>query len=143
MPISKLKKLFGVDSGKKAATPTASIVDTSNRIITMKVTRKLKYSDLAAAQKSAAETIKKLGKVKILVITEDFQGWESKGNWGDVSFSSQNDANIEKIAIVCEKQWEDLGQMFVAKDFRKVAIEFFAPDQLERARAWLKRDGQK
>lgn len=137
MPLSKIKKMLGRGSTKAANTPTATITDTSNRIITMKVTGKLKYADLAAAQKSAAQTIKKIGKVKILVITENFQGWE-KGKWGDVSFSSENDANIEKIAIVCEKQWEELAQLFVAKGVRRVQIEFFPPDQLEMARAWLK-----
>jgi hypothetical protein len=141
MNFTWIKNLMGrqpVDEARTTHAATAEIVDTTGGILTVKVRGKLKHADLVAMQKSAAEYIRKNGKVKFLVITEDFQGWERQGDWGDVSFSGKYDAYIEKMAIVGEKKWEDLALVFVAKGFRPVAIEYFLHEQLDQARAWLK-----
>ena len=75
--------------------------------------------------------------MSILVLTEGFQGWERGGDWGDLSFQMGNDSFIEKLAIVGEKQWEDLALLFAAKGFRRFPVEYFQPTELSRAHAWL------
>jgi hypothetical protein len=49
----------------------------------------------------------------------------------------ENDPYIRKMAIVGEKQWEELALIFAASWVRKFPIEYFQPADLERARAWL------
>lgn len=116
---------------------SAEIKVETGGILTARVTGKLAHSELVALQRSTAELIRAEGKVRVLVIAENFQGWEKSGKWDDDSFQTENDPYIEKMAIVGEKKWEDLALMFVAKGLRTFPIEYFLPADLARARAWL------
>jgi hypothetical protein len=116
---------------------SAEIIDNTGGIVTAKITGKLTHTELAAMQKSATDIIRQQGKARLLVVTEDFHGWEKGGDWGDLSFQMENDAHIEKLAIVGEKKWEDLALVFTAKGLRKFPIEYFQPADLAKARAWL------
>lgn len=102
-----------------------------------RVSGKMAYSELVALQRSAAEIIRRRGKVRILVIAENFLGWEKDGKWDEDSFQVENDPYIERMAIVGEKKWEELALLFVARGLRSFPIEYFQPVDLARARAWL------
>jgi len=115
----------------------AEIANTTGIIVTVKITGRLTESELAAIQNRTAEIIRKQGKVRILVLAESFEGWQSSGEWNDFAFQKQNDPYIEKMAIVDDTQWEDLALVFAAKGLRPFPIEYFAPDELAKARAWL------
>jgi len=112
-------------------------MDGEDRLLTIRVTKILTKPDLERAQAGALAAIQRHGKVRVLVITSDFLGWDTAGDWGDVSFASQHDQHIEKIAIVGEPQWEDLAVAFMGKGFRRVAIEYFPVADLAKARAWV------
>ena len=86
--------------------------------------------------------MKEHGKVRILVVAENFEGWQRGGNWGDISFQLEHDAEIERMAIVGDRKWEDLTLVFAAKGLRKFPIEYFEPGELSRARAWLAEPAQ-
>lgn len=116
---------------------SAEIVDVAGNVLTIRITGKLAQPELARLQQSATETIRRQGKVRILVVAENFLGWEKGGNWEDDSFQAENDRYIEKMAVVGERKWEDLATIFVAKGLRAFPIEYFQPGDLPRARAWL------
>ena len=88
-------------------------------------------------QTAVVETIKRVGKIRILVILEDFQGQEQGADWGDITFAMEHDDDIEKIAIVGDEKWKDLVFAFTGKPFRRAAIEYFNSSHLEKARAWI------
>jgi hypothetical protein len=113
------------------------IVDVSDGVLTFKVAGRLIQAEFAAAQKRAGEIIRQQGKVRFLVLVENFAGTEKGGDWGDVSFQADYDPFIEKIAIVGDKKWEDVALLFTSKGIRRVAIEYFQPADLEKAKAWL------
>jgi hypothetical protein len=115
---------------------SAEIVSNTGGILTARITGNLTQPELATLQASAMECIRQDGDIRILVIAEDFHGWRQGDDWSDVSFMD-NDPYIKKMAIVGEKEWEDLALVFAAKPFRKFPIEYFEPADLERARAWL------
>ena len=116
---------------------SAEISYVAGGILTLKVTGRLTQAELAAVQKSAGDIIGKQGKVRILVLTEDFQGWERGGDWNDFSFQAEHDHNIERMAIVGDPKWRDLTFIFTAKGLRKFPIEYFEPARLAAAHAWL------
>ena len=58
---------------------SAEIVNTAKGILTLKVSGKLTQPELAVAQKQAAEILHQQGKMSVLVVTEDFRGWEREG----------------------------------------------------------------
>ena len=115
----------------------AEILNVSDGVLTLEVSGKLTQAELATVQKAAGEIIARQGKLRILVLTENFTGWERGAGWGDFSFQTQHDASIERMAIVGERKWEDLALMFTAKGLRKFPIEYFDTARLTAARAWL------
>ena len=116
---------------------SAEIVDTAGGILTVRINGKLTYPELCAAQKSVAEILQRQSRMRILVLAEGFQGWERESDWGDISFQLENDPFIEKMAVVGEREWEDLVTLFAGKVFREFPIEYFQPADLTMARAWL------
>lgn len=115
----------------------AEIVSFSDNLLTMKISGKLSESQLRDVQTRSALLIRQHGAVRILVLAEDFQGWESKGDWGDLWFQVENDQYIARLAMVGEKKWEELSLVFTAKGMRPFPIEYFAPNEEAQARAWL------
>jgi len=115
----------------------AEILNVSDGVLTLKVRGQLTQAELATAQKAAGDIIGKQGPLRILVLTENFTGWERGAGWDDFSFQTQHDTSIERMAIVGERKWEDLALMFTAKGLRKFPIEYFDTARLADARAWL------
>ena len=105
-----------------------------------KVSGKLGKDELEQAQNECEAVIQKTGNIKILAVLDNFQGWEKAKGWEDLSFAERNDPYIEKMAIVGDKQWEDLAYAFTAKGLRPVPIEFFDEAQEDAARQWLNSD---
>ena len=111
----------------------AEIANVSGRVLTARVSGTLTQSELTNMQKAAAAIFAADGKWRILVLTENFAGWERGASWDDSSFQSGQDAHIERMAIVGERRWEELG-------LRTFSIQYFDPAQVVTARAWLVAD---
>lgn len=116
---------------------TAEIAAVENRTVTVRITARLTQSELAAIQKETGAIIERLGRVRILVLAEHFQGWEEGGQWNDFSFQDAHDQHIERMAIVGDEKWQDLALLFASQGLRPFPIEFFPPERLAEARAWL------
>jgi stage II sporulation SpoAA-like protein len=87
---------------------------------------------LLAAMEHAA-----LGKIRLLVVLGDFQGWDARSNWSDLSFYVRHGDRIERIAIVGDGRWRDHVLMFAAADLRRAPVKFFDTTSLDDARKWL------
>ncbi len=77
------------------------------------------------------------GKVRALILLDNFTGWESGEQWGDVSFFFKHDQDIEKIAVVGEPRWRDEMFTFLFADYRQAETQFFTESEREAAHAWL------
>jgi hypothetical protein len=113
------------------------IVDSTGGTLTIRISGMLTYAEYDAGQRKAAEIMRQQGRMRSLVLLEQFLGLEKEGNWGDISFAMEFDKYLEKIAFVGEKKFEDYVFLFTGKGVRKVPIEFFEPADLAKARAWL------
>jgi hypothetical protein len=106
--------------------------------LTLRVSGRLKRKDLSQAERVAIEVMRSGGKVRFfLLLAENFEGWDPVGDWGDLTFQSRFDEQIERIAIVGEKRWQQLAEAFVGKGLRSVDIRYFTPNQAAVARAWI------
>ena len=115
------------------------IVDPKHGILTVRISGRKKHRDLIEAQKAIARILQERGKIRILILTKDFEGWERGDDWSkgnDLAFL-KNDQLIEKMAIVGETEWEALSLIFVGKGFRKFPIEYFSLADEAKAREWL------
>jgi hypothetical protein len=139
VPNSRRKVVYLQQSGFiRGANMPCEIVEKEESLITIKISGVLKRSELAQMERVAIEAMGPGRKIKFLILTESFQGWDNKSNWEDVSFQSEYDEQIEKIAIVGEKRWQDLAEAFVGKGLRSMEIRYFTPSETAMARIWIK-----
>ena len=115
-----------------------TIVDATGPIITVKISGELEKTEVTQIQAAALRAIQLCGKISALFILDNFRGWKRDGNWGDISFMTQHDQDISKIAVVGDEQWRDLVCAFLAKGFRNAAIEYFVATDLARRALGLK-----
>lgn len=106
-------------------------------ILMLRISGELTQPEFAASQAKARECIAKNGKVRFLILLEEFTGFEKTSDWNDVTFQFENDAFIKKMAFVGPKKWESVATIFTAKGIRPFPIFFFAPEDLPKAKAWL------
>lgn len=104
---------------------------------TLKISGLLRKSEVDAVHATAVKMFETVDKIKLLVVAEDFQGWEPGADWGDLSFFLNYGDRIVKIAIVAEEKWKDRFLMFFGVGFRKAPVQFFPANQLAEAKSWL------
>ena len=97
----------------------------------------LRKDELDAIQWAEAEKLPAGAKVNVLVLAEEFDGWQKGDRWGDLRFVARYGDRIEKLAIVADPKWEDQLLMFTGAGFRKTKVQFYAPVEIGEARKWL------
>jgi hypothetical protein len=115
----------------------ATIEPKEGKLTVLRITGLLKKSEMDAVLAAEAKGWTPATKVNVLVLVEDFKGWERGADWGDMTFLVEHDEQIEKIAIVGDPKWRTDLLMFAGKGFRHAAVQFFPPHQLAQARVWL------
>jgi len=103
----------------------------------LRITGLLKKSEFDAALAIKANQWGPATRVRVLVIAEDFKGWERGADWGDMTFFATHGDQIDKIAIVADPKWEVEIQAFAGAGFRRAPVKFFSANQLALALAWL------
>jgi len=119
---------------------SAEIVNTSNGMVTVRISGLATYPEFSALQQTMADFVRQYpgpGKVRILAILKDFLGWAREGDWGDTTLMDEYDPFIERMAIVGDIAWKEQVQWFTLKGLRKASIEYFQPADLDKALAWL------
>jgi hypothetical protein len=119
---------------------SAKIISYTNGIVTVKITDLFTYSDQLALQHATIAIMPEQGKISVLTIFEDFQGWSKDDRWEDVSFQEKSDPYIQKMAIVGAEKWRELALMSVGAGFRSFPVAYFQTVELDTARAWLMKD---
>jgi hypothetical protein len=118
----------------------ASVQHERSNVFRLELRGLLLKSELDECQRQVAEEMARLGAVKLLVVLDDFEGWEPQASWNDLSFYVNHGDAIERIAIVGDPQWRNLTMMFASADLRKAPVEFFREQDRAGAREWLSRD---
>jgi len=97
----------------------------------------LKRSEFGAEKGALARHIDTGSNPRLLVIFENFEGWERSADWDDLDFYLSHGDKISKIAIVAEPRWETLALAFAGAGVRRAPVKFFPPNEPEQARSWL------
>lgn len=113
------------------------VLEPTGSPITVKISGLLKREEFMRLQGLFLEAVRGQKKFSLLLVLEDFQGWDENDDWNSVPFHLEYDKQVEKIAIVGEAKWEDLFAAFLGKGMRSIPIRHFLPTRLEAARAWL------
>lgn len=101
----------------------------------------LTVSEFQKIQSLGELSLEWFGQFRVLIELEDgFDGWSREPGWEDSFFLTEDGSRISKVAVVGDEKWKDQVFMFMGKQMRKTAIEFFPQYQLAKAKAWLCED---
>lgn len=108
----------------------------SGDYIEVELSGKLAKEDYAAFVPVIESAIRQHGKVCLLVAMRDFHGWTAGALWEDVKFDWKHYGDIERLAIVGEKEWE-AGMAQFCRPFTRATIKYFDISEIDEARRWI------
>ena len=112
-------------------------VHTENNIIYTIAEEKLTDEDYDQLIPLLQEKIRAYGKIRWYFEMNAFEGWSLSAMWRDIKFDFSNTENLERIAMVGDKQWEkQLTQLM--KPFTGADIKYFSREERQVAKNWLK-----
>ncbi|NUQ65029.1 MAG: STAS/SEC14 domain-containing protein [Pirellulales bacterium] len=80
--------------------------------------------------------IREHGKIRVLFEMHNFQGWGHAALWEDTKFDTRWFNQVERLAIVGERLWEESIDSF--RDlFQGAEIRYFDYDAVDDATAWI------
>jgi hypothetical protein len=106
------------------------------KVVIVFVTGKLSKDDYQVFTPELERVIRQFGKIRVLVKMLDFRGWDAGALWEDIKFDAKHFADIERLALVGDKQWEK-GMSVFCKPFTTAEVRYFDLAQAEEASEWI------
>jgi len=115
----------------------------------------LTREDYDALSPEIDRKIAKYGKIRVLVIMQDFHGWDGRALWQAIKWNSKHFRHLERLGVVGDKSIEvhnssgafDLSyrkkvrwQRWVTNFYRRFAdaeVRYFTAEELDDARDWV------
>lgn len=109
-----------------------------DNVLWVKVNGKLTQEEYADLVPSWEAMIARHGKLRLLFQMEPgFTGWEPVAAWDDFRFSISHRDEMERVAFVGDKKWEEwlakIGKLLVSAEVR-----YFDETDVEEAVRWLR-----
>ena len=125
------------DTQIKGAEMTVAIEEKQDgKVIEVSINGKLGHSDYELFVPMTESRIKQFGKVSMLVVLNDFHGWDAAALWDDLKFDFKHFSDIDRLALVGDSKWEK-GMSVFCKPFTSAEIKYFDRADLEAARLWV------
>jgi SpoIIAA-like len=113
------------------------VVSTDGNVIWVKVSEKLTKEDYTDLTASWEKMIAAHGKMRLVFDMQDFHGWEPAAAWDDLKFSVTHSSQVERIAMIGDKKWEEwatrMGAVLTAAQVR-----YFDSSQRDEAQRWIR-----
>ncbi len=110
--------------------------ENSGKILVVHVSGKLVKADYTHFVPEFERLVQQHGKLRLLFDMTGFHGWEVSAAWEDFKFGVEHFADIEKLAMVGEKRWQQ-GMATFCKPFTKAVVRYFDHTDAAEARKWL------
>ena len=109
----------------------------SGRVVGFKLSGMLTDEDYQTLVPQLEKIIEETGALSMLMEFEDFHGWEPKAAWDDFKFAIKHGKDLERLAIVGDKAWEEWIAK-LSKPFTTAEVKYYDTSQIEEAWEWLK-----
>jgi hypothetical protein len=108
----------------------------NEKVLGFKMSGKLHDEDYKKFVPVVEAAAAKQGRIRLLAMFEDFHGWDLRALWDDIKFATRHCTDIERIALVGDRKWEEwMAKM--CKPFTLAKIRYFDVAQVADAWAWL------
>lgn len=111
-------------------------IEEKENIIYSIAEKELKDEDYQKLVPLLREKVKKYGMIRWYFEMRNFKGWSLSAMWQDLKFDAKNAENLEKIAMVGDKNWEEKLTRLM-KPFTRADVKFFPLEEKEQAKAWI------
>ena len=106
------------------------------KVLQVTVSGKLAAEDYKRFLPEFERLVQEHGKISVLVDMKDFHGWEPRALWEDLKLDVKHFADIDRLAMVGDKQWEK-GMADFCRPFTTARIRYFDQADAEVARDWI------
>ena len=113
--------------------------ESSGRVVGFSLSGKLHDEDYKTFVPQMERVIEREGKVRLLAHFHDFHGWDLHAAWDDMAFGAKHLRDIEKVALVGDRKWEEW-MARICKPFTRAAVKYFDAGELDKAWAWLREE---
>jgi hypothetical protein len=110
--------------------------ENGGKILVVHVSRKLEKADYEHFVPEFERLVRQYGKLRVLFDMTSLHGWEAGALWEDTKFAIKHFADIERLAMVGEKKWQQ-GMATFCKPFTKATVKYFDHTDAAGARKWL------
>jgi len=110
--------------------------ENGGKILVVHVSGKLAKADYEHFVPEFERLVRQHGKLRLLLDMTGFHGWEAGALWEDVKLDIKHFADIERLAMVGEKKWQQ-GMATFCKPFTTATIRYFDRANAAEARQWL------
>jgi hypothetical protein len=112
--------------------------ESQDNLIGIRVSGKLTTGDYHQFEELLAERVGQHGWVSLLVLMQDFSGWETlSAAWEDLKIDVKYNRKVRRIAMVGDEWWEEKVTQ-LSKPFVHGQMRYFDQARLEDAWAWIR-----
>lgn len=109
------------------------------QLLVVRASGKLSKEDYELFIPEVERLIKQEGKIRLLFDMQNFHGWEAGALWEDIKFDLKHFSDIERLAMIGDKKWEEWMAMFCIP-FTTAEIRYFDHEQMAEAERWIAGD---
>ncbi len=110
--------------------------ENNGKLLVIHVSGKLVKADYEQFVPEVERLVRQHGKLRLLFDMTDFHGWEASAAWEDFKFGIEHFADIERLAMLGDKEWQH-GMAIFCKPFTKAQVRYFDHAKAAEARQWL------
>jgi hypothetical protein len=111
--------------------------ENGGKILVIHVTGKLVKKDYGHVVSEFKRLVEQHGALRVLFDMTGFRGWNAAAMWEDIKFDLKHFADIERLAMVGDKQWQHFMAIFF-KPFTNAKSRYFDHADIAEARKWLR-----
>jgi len=105
-------------------------------VLEVHATGKLTKADYEHLVPEFERLLAQKGKLRVLFDMRDFHGWNAGALWEDIKFDAKHFRDIDRLALVGERKWEQ-GMATFCKPFTTASIKYFDRAHEADAQQWL------
>jgi hypothetical protein len=110
--------------------------ENGGNILVVDFSGKLEKADYEHFVPEFERLLRQHGKLRVLIDMTGFHGWEAGATWEDIKFDIRHFADIERLAMVGEKEGQR-GMPSFGRPFTETTIRYFDRADAAAARKWL------
>jgi len=110
--------------------------ENNGKVLEAQISGKLVHDDYKRLSPEFEKLLKEHGKISVLFEMVDFHGWATAALWDDIKFDVKHFDDIERLAMVGDRKWEEGMSQFCGA-FTTAKIRYFDRSQKNEARKWL------